>query len=366
MRILIINQHMDNILGGSEIQCDLIANNLKNFGHEITYGAINSVDKHEREYNVYPIKKLSIKSFIHILNEIKPDVVYWRYNKKFFLISSFICRLKKCKFVFSISHVNDVTKWVNNSKIYDENLIKKIKKYFYNKFKMMIGRINYYGYYFTDGVVSLKEDLLSYIPKNISKENKIHIYNSMNLKIRNEFKWNKPYIVWVANIKKSKNPEMYIELARKFEDKDLDFIMIGKIQDKAYDYILDINSLPKNVHYLGLKTVSEVDEILDKSLFMVHTCNPEGFGNNFIQSWLSGKPTISLYFDPDNIIQDNNIGYVSGTLEQMQSDVRKLIENNELRSEMGNKAKHIAQELFNPYKNAKKLEVFLDKIVNSR
>jgi len=41
MRIAIINQHPDFTLGGSEIQCDLFAQELAARGHEVYYLAIN-------------------------------------------------------------------------------------------------------------------------------------------------------------------------------------------------------------------------------------------------------------------------------------------------------------------------------------
>jgi hypothetical protein len=43
MKILIINQHISDALGGSEMQCDLIAHGLTNLGHQVIYGFITGM-----------------------------------------------------------------------------------------------------------------------------------------------------------------------------------------------------------------------------------------------------------------------------------------------------------------------------------
>ena len=93
----------------------------------------------------------------------------------------------------------------------------------------------------------------------------------------------------------------------------------------------------------------------------VHTCNPEGFGNNFIQAWLQGKPTITIFFDPDNIIEEQNLGFYSKTFNNLVLDTEKLINDKILRDSMGKRAREFARENFIPKVNAKKFEVFFNK-----
>ena len=172
------------------------------------------------------------------------------------------------------------------------------------------------------------------------------------------FEWKRPYVLWVANLKFHKNPEKFVELAEHFEESGVDFLMVGKIQDNRYAYLQSSENLPRNLYYLGPKSLEEVNGMLKSSLFLVHTCDPEGFGNNFIQAWLQAKPTISLYFDPESIIYNNRLGFVSGSLEQMAKDVKKLIKNEQLRIEIGQRAKNFAQQHFDPEPNVRKLDRF--------
>jgi len=114
---------------------------------------------------------------------------------------------------------------------------------------------------------------------------------------------------------------------------------------------------------LGPKSPGEVNGILRRSLFLVHTCAPEGFGNNFIQAWLQGKPTVSLYFDPEGIIAREGLGYVSGTFPKLVQDVARLVENQAECKIMGHKARQFAVERFSPEANTRKLEQYLLSIV---
>ena len=141
--------------------------------------------------------------------------------------------------------------------------------------------------------------------------------------------------------------------------------MVGKIQDSSYSFINDKYNLPGNFFYLGEKQLEEVNSIIKSSLFLISTCSPEGFSNNFIQAWMLGKPTITLFFDPDGLIEKYNIGYLSKTFNNMCTDTNSLIENETVRLEMGNQARRLAFVLFNPEKNIKKfIEFFKDVLKN--
>ena len=98
--------------------------------------------------------------------------------------------------------------------------------------------------------------------------------------------------------------------------------MVGCVRNKRYAYFEDPAATPVNLHYLGPKTVAEVNGILAKSQFLVHTCEPEGFGNVFIQAWLQGRPTLTLEYDPDGIIAREALGAVGGTLAGLLLAVR--------------------------------------------
>lgn len=369
MKILIINQHVEDYIGGSEIQCDIIARNLSKLGHEVVYGITNSKKlTYNTKYETYSLRKLSFFTLNSLFKKVSPDLTYWRFDRRYLLYAGILCKIYKIKLVFSISSIPDTKKWGYSQKINHTKNIKSKEdiKLLINFIKnSIVRRINYNGYYFVDGLVSLSRDLLWEIPsKNDFLSKRTHIYNSMESITDYEFKWERPYIVWVANLKKIKNPELYIMAATQLIKIPIDFLIVGKIQDRSYEYINNKNNLPPNCYYLGANKPIIVNSIIKNSLFVVHTCNREGFGNIFIQAWLQSKPTISLYFDPDNLIQKYKIGLVSHTFEQFCKDIKILVENEKLRSDMGGRAKLLANELFDPEKNTKKIELFFKKVMN--
>ncbi len=357
MKILMINHHPRDVLGGSEIQCDLIATYLTRLGHKVIYFAVRGKQKqYDTVYRVEP-GRLNWRDLWRIVSTDRPDLVYWRFNKRKLLPSVVFLKLMRVKIVFSISHINDVIKWSHKVRGDANSLGERIRKWSSFIRSALSSRVNHFGYYWVDGVIAQLQQQTGKLP--VQKEQVI--YNSMDGRII-PFHWKKPFIVWVASLKRTKNPEVFIELSRNLQEMNVDCLMIGRIQQSCYRVLLQDPGLPSNFNYLGVKQFSEVNGILQKSLFLVHTCHPEGLPNVFIQAWMQGKPTISLYYDPDDMIQNHNIGYLSRNFEQLVKDTKVLIDNKMLREEMGQRARMFAEKCFNPKKNIRKFEAFFKEI----
>jgi len=353
LRILIINKHLRDYLGGSEVQSDIIASRLSERGHKIIYLAVNGFQK---DYSV-PYKVIGTTlNFLKLISIIKvehPDIIYWRYNRTKLLKSVIAAKLCRMKFVFAISGPSDFEIWIKRKRN-NLRLFKLIKHTIGSVFYEIDYLLNYLGFYFIDGVITQLNNQTNKLP--VSRE--ITIPNSVNLTYTS-FAWNRPYVVWVSNLKSTKNPEAFLKLAKEFQDSSTDFIMVGKIQDKKYEIVLDDATKPSNLYYLGFKTVEETNGIIANSLFLVHTCDPEGFPNVMIQAWSFGKPTISLYYDPDDLIYHNQLGSISRNFETLVSDTAKYIEDRSLVIRVGLKAKEFSRSHFNSQVNSVKIESFL-------
>ena len=102
--------------------------------------------------------------------------------------------------------------------------------------------------------------------------------------------------------------------------------------------------------------------MIRQSLFLAHTCAPEGFPNVFIQAWRQAKPVVSLFYDPDRMLENHRLGYCSGTFEQFIRDTGNLIGNSAARKDIGARAEAFARQHFDPASNTRKLEAFLQEI----
>jgi glycosyltransferase involved in cell wall biosynthesis len=363
MKIVIVNQHHTDALGGSEIQCDIIATYLSRFGHEIVYLAVAAKQvSYAAAYRVIPLRSFSFFCLLRTLREINPDVIYWRYNKKGLLVFAFIARLLRIRFIYAMSHVSDSKAWVRSGNHPFERFLYAIRtannaRTWLRSIPLLrdpaISVANYLAIpLFVDAVVYQVSDLLDTLPVR----RQLVVRNTMRREA-SEFLWPRPYVVWVASVKTKKNPEMYLELARGLKEVNADFLMVGSIQDKNYEFLTRISET--NFYYLGPKSLLDVNGILQNSLFLVHTCNPEGFPNNMIQAWLQAKPTVSLYYDPESFIEQKNIGFYSRNFDDFVRHVRRLIEDTELREQMGARAARFASETFDPERNVRQLESFM-------
>ena len=353
MKIVIINSHPSDGLGGSEIQSDIIANELHKLGHNVVFLAINGKQHYNTIYKVKPVN-FSSKSIGKATIEENPDIVYWRNNKhRVFRSAVKIFYKNGIPVVFVVTHINSTVKWIRlepNGSI--------LKQFFHKPLKTLKSRWNHGGFKWVSGVIVNNKDHLGRL--EIQKE--IYIPNS-NLSEKVEFNWKKPYICWVANLKQRKRPELCVEVAKKLESK-YDLLVVGDIQDKSYLWFTNPKNIPKNLVYLGPKTILEVNGIIASSICLIHTCYPEGFPGNFIQAWLQGKPVVSYEIDPGDLIESEKLGFISGSnLEQFITDIKKLAENPILNQEIGKRAKSYAEKHFQPKTNAKILEQFLLGII---
>ena len=340
MKIFIANQHKQLALGGSEIQCDLIAKGLKDRGHDVVYLALgsSSIDATEIPYRVRPFK-FSYGKFYNLLQKERPDIIYWR-NRHFRLAAVIIAKLFKVPFVFAVSSPDDVKVFwhrIDNPKNYFLTQLLKARQ-------LVKSFYNYFGLLLSDGVTSLNSEYLEKVPV----KNKVTIWNAMEINSV-PFSWPRPYFVWVSNIKPIKRPEIYIKLAKKISEEhpDVDFLMVGSIQSDFYRSLIEEAETSANFHYLGPKTPEEVNGMLENALTLIHTCLPEGFGNNFIQAWHSGCPTITYEFDPENLIKEKQLGFVAeNDFDTLVEQTKFMINNKSESKKMGDKAQKFAQSNF--------------------
>lgn len=353
MNILFVNHHPQDIIGGSEIQCDLLARQFVQMGHHVVYLAVNGK---QTAYDApYPVERASLRwgDVRRVVRKYRPDVVYWRFNKRKWLPSALLFRMMRVNVVFAVSHINDVKKWSHKVRFDAADWRGKIRQWFESLRPAFSSRVNHLGFWFARGVIAQLESQTGYIHKP-----EIVIPNSVDA-CDVPFEWPKPFIVWVGSIKQSKRPEQYLELARRLQDIPVDCVMLGEIVHRNFQADIQKAAALPNFHYLGVKSYREVNGIMRQARLLVSTCEPEGFPNVFIQAWMQGTPTVSAYYDPDQMIQLHQLGACSGTFEQFEQDVRRLLNDDRLRQKIGQQAQRFAEERFSVDANARRLERFL-------
>jgi glycosyltransferase involved in cell wall biosynthesis len=175
-------------------------------------------------------------------------------------------------------------------------------------------------------------------------------------------------VVWIANLKNQKRPELFLDLARSLQNiESLRFEVIGGPFGNAsvqQAYVNSVENLP-NVEYLGAMEQQEVNQRLGRAHILVNTSISEGFSNTFIQAWLRGLPVVTLGVNPDDLLDGSALGWSCTNLDEMRERILRLYNRRENLSAMEATAKSTAQELFS-MNNAEELADLLVAATNPR
>jgi glycosyltransferase involved in cell wall biosynthesis len=180
-----------------------------------------------------------------------------------------------------------------------------------------------------------------------------------------------PRIVWVANLKRSKQPDAFLRLALALRDLGgARFVMIGAGAVRSgnspwHDLVKQHIAAAPNVEYRGPLPQEAVNAELAKAHIFVNTSLYEGFANTFIQAWMRRATVVSLNVNPDGIFDGDAIGFHAGSEERLAGIVRRLIADPELRDSVARRASAYAME-FHSMKNAQHLEEIIRGAVDKR
>lgn len=333
--------HWSSSMGGAEYQMKCIIEILlKTNRYEIYYLARNVNGNFiAKGYDIVQIVKprnfrkygyfLDTIPLLKTLKEIKPDIIYQRVGCAYTGIAAFYKRRFPCRLIWHIAHDLDV----------------RISPSFLSSYKfhhIIESKILEYGIKNADHIIAQtetqKHDLL--YNHAILVNDVIRNFHPEPNKERKFANNSKVTILWVANLKKMKQPEIFIKLAKDVSKtrKNAKFLMIGMQafwdpgwQCKIEEMIAGVNALD----YLGPKSIDEVNEYMSSADIFVSTSKMEGFPNTFIQAWMRSVPVISLHVDPDSILTKHNIGILSCDYENLLQSVLDLIDNEKRRKNMG-------------------------------
>ncbi len=305
--------------GGAELQQSLIGKGLKKKGYEISfisydYGqndkeyidgitVYKSFDINDRKYGALSFVA-KIYNLLKTLRKADADIYYVRCATYLPGILFLFCKLNKKRYIYAASH---------NTNFLPNNL----------RLNRSHERILYkIGLKHANQIIVQSNEQQKLLFKNFCLYGKV-IKNFFPKKPSKSFKIHKKYILWVSTIRSWKRPEHFIRLAEKFSSEK--FIMIGgKSTDQEgdlFDKVKERVKGIKNLSFLGFQPFHITESYFDQCKVFVNTSEYEGFPNTFLQAWSRGVPVIS-YFDPDNVIEKEKLGYVAKSEIQLENHLR--------------------------------------------
>jgi glycosyltransferase involved in cell wall biosynthesis len=350
------------ISGGAELQIATLAKQLSETGYRIIFFTGDFGQDDIVESTGYTFIKIGedksgvfkkIKSFVKYIRLFKPEIMLERGTSPFTFLAAILSKFWGIQFVFcGASDVNFAKK--EKDPAFNGNWLKQ------RLYQMSLPLISDFVVQKKSQARLLKENFK--IKKNVTLIRNFppEIYAG---NIEKDAAVNNYDAIWLANLIPYKQPELFIELARR--NPLHRFLLVGASQDEVYNSLIQnmASSLP-NLKLTGYIRHSEVIHWIRKCKIVVNTTKvstryEEGFSNVQIMGWLCSKPSLTLISDPDNLIVDNQMGFCSGNFEQLCIDFLKLTEDETLYEQMSKNAvsyavqNHNTERIFSQY-----LEVF--------
>lgn len=133
-------------------------------------------------------------------------------------------------------------------------------------------------------------------------------------------------ILWVANFKDVKRPQLFVDLAQSFINRaDLQFVMVGRPTTlRRFGPVMERIRATPNLLYLGEQPIERVEELMADATLHVNTSSFEGFPNTFIQAWARGAVVLSIAVDPDKSMHAGGFGFCAGSFDRLRSLIEEL------------------------------------------
>jgi len=133
-------------------------------------------------------------------------------------------------------------------------------------------------------------------------------------------------VLWAGTLGPKKRPQLFGDLARRFEGRPVRFVLAGGHADAAYRERV-VAGLPDNVEWLGPIPFEETLSWFDRAAALVNTSpeGHEGFPNTFIQAWLRGVPVLTLGVDPDGLVREHDLGDVAQDVDGLAASLSALL-----------------------------------------
>ncbi len=347
-------------INGTQVQMYNLALAFKNAGLEVHYIALSNANKRTDEIingiRVHWIPdKNNIFSWLHyinnftpILDQIQPDVLYQRGRSHLTYTAANWSKKNKKKFVWGSNGEDSGEFWkliksVNKSK---RALWRKLLLYPYVAVQDIFIHKGIRG---VDKVVNQTNHQKNRIWTNFKKKG--IVLPSYFLSPTTKQQQKKKIVLWLANLTRKKQPELFIKFAEHNQDAlDWQFILGGGTHDQQYWQNLSRQaSKLKNFKMIGAVPFEDTQKYYAEASLFVNTSLKEadGLPNAFIQAWLNGTPVCSLNHDPNDWIQSNNLGYCAdGSVEKLLNHGRALLEKSEQLNDIQKNCMQFANKTF--------------------
>ena len=279
------------------------------------------------------------------LHDVKPNAIYTRGRNVLQYLAGKYAKEQNIPYVWGTNGEDSAEFWKNVKRLNNK------KKSFFRKL-LLLPLKAYEDVYINKGmklsnhIVNQSANQQRTTKKNLNKEGVI--LPSYFLPIKpSEVKENQ--ILWLANLSKGKQPEIFIELIKNIDLKNWQAILAGGTLDGTYKEEIEQRASSVNIIMHGKIDFEDSFSYYKNARIYVNTSKPnaDGLPNAYIQSWLSGTVVFSLHHDPNSWMKDYNIGFCAhGDLAKLVKSIQEIINDPKRLEVMSKNAKKFAEKQF--------------------
>lgn len=360
---ILLTHHWDSARGGAEYQAHLFADYLaRTTSHEVTFLTCH-LPPNPHGYS-YAVEGTSAKANPRVgmfwdaiplyrsLVELKPDLVIQRVASAHTGIAAIYCSRHNSKLLWHVSSDRDVSGEpelpVGRTAGYIDRVIFR------------------YGVRHASAVVTQTDAQAAALIANYRRSATAIVSNFLPAPTGTLQKSRRFTVLWIANFKQLKRPELFLRLARELVGQEIDFKMAGRPDKSVWcDSLIREISNQTNIEYLGELHQDDVNTQLDGAHLLVNTSLYEGLPNVFIQAWMRGVLTTTLNVDPDGLIRKFNLGGCESDVERLKQKVLHYCANRDELYRLASNARRFAIERFS-MKNAQALVDVVDELLQTK
>ena len=366
-RLCIVTPHHPRAtLGGAEFQIECLVDALIPLQrYDISYVA-RSVDPayHPEGYRIFRLGHrnqaprfgyaMDAPQLYRTLNLLRPHVIYQRVACGYSGVCAFYARRNGARLIWHIAHDSDVTSTagtLDNGRNFIRHAIES------SSIRYAIRNADY--------IVTQTERQSRLLETNHGRKADGIVPNFHPEPAEPIDKDGPRTVLWVANFKRWKQPELFIELAASLRDLGgVKFVMVGACAVGSGDHewcasVLQRLGAGSNLEYLGVQSQAAVNQLMARAHVFVNTSLAEGFPNTFIQAWMRMVPIVSLNVDPDEVLEREQVGFCARTPDGLAAAVRRLLTDDALRAAYGARARSYALKTHS-LRNVRQLSQLID------
>jgi len=328
----------DGIGGGAERQAHLLAHALAERGHEVFYLAGNPKGKpqFEEDAGVSVMRVLRHPAKLHFLDyprilshlrRLSPDVVLSRIRMYYFPVSLYGLLPRRTSVIF-IPEDRLSTPFPETRMIWrGVGLTPKMPLYIAHALATDV---------FAQTGLMLADRLV--VQNEIQRRNVRKFFLRRAVKLPSLFrpprvvasKSPKPLILWVGNVRATKRPEVFVDVAARLPEYD--FVMVGRKTERFSGALPNLRALGELPHDDVLRWMARAWVLINTS-----TARGEGFPNVFLEAWYLRTAVVSFGADPDGLVS-SGLGLKVEDADEGAAAVRRIVEDAEFRSRLTERA----------------------------